>query len=217
MSAQNDNVLLVIGSGPGISRAVVSLFASESHSRIALISRSADRLSEEKSAAEQAARDAGRIVQVKTWPVDIADDAALRKTLSEVEDFGTPEVVFFNAARITNVALNTTSQWAIPQLIELAKTNPESRPSLLVTNSFLYKDPDPELHILNLTKAAQRTQTLSMAKSFAKERVHVGLVSVGGYVAETNAKLNPAYIATKVREMYLQSPEFQVDVEIVED
>lgn len=97
MATQN-KTLLVIGAGPGIGRSVTTLFASKAYANVALFARSADGLVSEKKAVEESV---GANVKVKTYQVDVADPEALRKALEESDaDFGKPDCVFYNAARV---------------------------------------------------------------------------------------------------------------------
>lgn len=90
--------LVVIGSGPGIGRAVATLFASKGYSNVVLIARRNESLGQEKAALEQAV---GAQVKINTYAVDITDSAALTKALDSADAaFGKPECVFFNAARV---------------------------------------------------------------------------------------------------------------------
>ncbi len=90
--------LLVVGSGPGIGRAVATLFASKGYHNVVLIARRSDSLASEKAAVEEAV---GSQVNVRTYPVDITDPEALTKALDDADAaFGKPECVFFNAARV---------------------------------------------------------------------------------------------------------------------
>lgn len=93
-----DRTLVVIGSGPGIGRAVTSLFVSKRYSKVALIARQAEHLTLEKNTIETTA---GTQVTVKTYPLDVVDSDALTKSLADVEaDLGKPECIFYNAARV---------------------------------------------------------------------------------------------------------------------
>lgn len=97
MAPQN-KTLLVIGAGPGIGRSVTTLFASKTYANVALLARSADGLVSEKKAVEDAVGDK---VKVRTYQADVADPEALRKALAESDaDFGKPDCVFYNAARV---------------------------------------------------------------------------------------------------------------------
>jgi NAD(P)-dependent dehydrogenase (short-subunit alcohol dehydrogenase family) len=90
--------LLVVGSGPGIGRAVTALFAAKRYNNVVLLARRTDSLVSEKAAVEQAI---GTQVNIKTYPVDITDPAALDSALDDADAaLGKPECVFFNAARV---------------------------------------------------------------------------------------------------------------------
>lgn len=96
--ASTGKTLLVVGSGPGIGRAVTTLFASKGYSNVVLVARGAESLKAEQAAVEQAV---GSQVKVRTIAVDITDTDALLKGLDEADAaFGKPELVFFNAARV---------------------------------------------------------------------------------------------------------------------
>ena len=96
--APSSNSLFVVGSGPGIGRAVTTLFATKRYSKIALFARRAEQLTIEKKAVEDAV---GSGVQIDTYAVDVVDSDALSKALDRAESaLGKPEVVFYNAARV---------------------------------------------------------------------------------------------------------------------
>lgn len=94
----SDKTLLVVGSGPGIGRSVSTLFASKRYGKVTLIARNAEQLKTEKAALEEALGDK---VKVKTFALDVTDSAALLKAVDDSEaEFGKPECVFYNAARV---------------------------------------------------------------------------------------------------------------------
>lgn len=95
----------------------------------------------------------------------------------------------------TTLSLYLVAQHFIPRLQRLKKSNPSSKPSLLVTNSHLPWAPVPQLLSLSLVKAAQRNLVQSLNTAFEESGIHVGLVSVEGVVAPENEKLNPGNIA----------------------
>jgi NAD(P)-dependent dehydrogenase (short-subunit alcohol dehydrogenase family) len=90
--------LFVIGSGPGIGRAVTTLLASKRYSHVALFARRAEQLSSEKAALEKGI---GAQVNVRTYAVDVVNSEALLQALDDAEAaLGKPECVFYNAARV---------------------------------------------------------------------------------------------------------------------
>jgi NAD(P)-dependent dehydrogenase (short-subunit alcohol dehydrogenase family) len=98
--AMPGKTLVVLGSGPGIGVGVASNFAVRGFTHIALVARNADRLKEDQGKVLDAIQERGYSCQVKTWPCDLTDFEALKKTLSEIESFGNLECVLFNAARV---------------------------------------------------------------------------------------------------------------------
>lgn len=91
--------LIVIGSGPGIGAHVARQFAKQRFSKIALVARNPDQLEKDRASLEAAVGAAN--VTIKTYSVDIANLPELTKTLDKIGDeLGSPEVIFFNAARV---------------------------------------------------------------------------------------------------------------------
>jgi NAD(P)-dependent dehydrogenase (short-subunit alcohol dehydrogenase family) len=101
----NPKLFVVVGSGPGIGVATAIKFASEGFN-IALLSRNPERLQEDVTKVQDAAKGE---VTIKTFPVDAADHVALKKTLEEVQQImGSPEVVLYNVARIAPSTIGET-------------------------------------------------------------------------------------------------------------
>lgn len=92
--------LVVLGSGPGIGVGVASNFAVRGFTHIALVSRDQKRLGEDEDKVLDAVQERGYSCQVKTWVCDLTDSAQLKKTLGEIESFGSLECVLYNAARV---------------------------------------------------------------------------------------------------------------------
>lgn len=97
--------LVVLGSGPGIGVSTACAFSVRGFTHIALVSRNAERLKQDWDAVLTAIQERGYPAQVKTWVCDLCDLDALRKTLKEIENFGTLECVFYNAARVAGKPL----------------------------------------------------------------------------------------------------------------
>ncbi|KAI9726995.1 MAG: hypothetical protein M1834_008577 [Cirrosporium novae-zelandiae] len=223
MTFYPERTLVVIGSGPGIAVAVASAFAQNGFSHVALLSRDKARLSSDRETVLQNAERNGKIVQVRTWNVDITDSQALEDTFKEVQSFGTIECILFNAARVgpssffefpeteimrdfqtTNIALYNTAKFWLPNLL-LSKASPDSKPTLLVTNSLLWEDPIPQLFSLSMVKAAQRNLVMSLSKQYADEKTRIGLISVGGPVDINHPRFNPTSIAERTWEYFAKN------------
>ncbi|KAK8207912.1 hypothetical protein M8818_004165 [Zalaria obscura] len=227
--------LVVLGSGPGIGVSTACAFSVRGFTHIALVSRNAERLKQDWDAVLTAIQERGYPAQVKTWVCDLCDLDALRKTLKEIENFGTLECVFYNAARVAgkplleekveqveqdfktaNLALYETACWAIP-LLQKSSSDSSRSPSIIVTSTDqLYKQPIPDLFSLSMTKAAQRNLVQSLHATYGKE-IHIALLSVGGIVSPEKKTLSPENIADEAWALYKQpKSQWQFEVEVVE-
>lgn len=92
--------LVILGSGPGIGRAVASVFSVRGFTHVALVSRNKERLAQDEDGVLDAIQERGYSCRVKTWVCDIADLKQLNSTLKEIESFGSLECVLFNPARV---------------------------------------------------------------------------------------------------------------------
>ncbi|KAI5357576.1 Putative short-chain dehydrogenase/reductase SDR, NAD(P)-binding domain superfamily [Septoria linicola] len=213
--------LVVLGSGPGIGVAVAQNFSVRGFTHVALVSRNGDRLKQDQDQVLEAIQERGYSCQVKTWTCDLADLDALKKTLGEIEGFGSLECVLFNAARVagkppleedikaieadfrlTNLALYEAALWAVPKL--QAVTEEDRSPSFFVTSTTqLWKEPVPDLVSLSMVKSAQRALVLSLHNKYGKD-VHVALLSIGGVVSPDAKNLSPENIAAKAYALYKQ-------------
>lgn len=89
--------LLVVGSGPGIGRAVASIFASKRYTNIVLLARRLESLKQEQVAIETVTPG----INVKTYAVDVTDSVAVGEALDDADAaLGKPECIFYNAARV---------------------------------------------------------------------------------------------------------------------
>jgi NAD(P)-dependent dehydrogenase (short-subunit alcohol dehydrogenase family) len=99
----DSKLLIMLGSGPGIGVGVSSYFAARGFNKIALLSRTAERLQIDADSVKKAASPG---TEIKTYAVDLADTKAIEKALVDVEkDLGTPEVVVYNASHLTQSKL----------------------------------------------------------------------------------------------------------------
>lgn len=126
--------LIVVGSGPGIGLSTAKQLALKHFNKVALISRNAQRLSEEKTAVLDATKQTGKELTVEAFPTDICDLNALRKTFEQIEAMGPVGCVFFNAARIQPSELLKTSVEEIEEDFKVSETVHQSQCSELTTN-----------------------------------------------------------------------------------
>jgi len=218
--------IVVFGSGPGIGNNVAGTFAAKGFEHVILLARNTERLSDDASFVKSASAN----VKVDTIRLDLSDLSSIPAAIQQIDELAPEvEVVFFNAAvvkftenplgppveeletdfRVTNLALYVLAQHYIPRLQALAKSQPNAKPSLLVTNSHLPWDPVPQFLSLSLVKAAQRNMVTSFSRAYGDSGVHFGLIAVQGVVTPENKVLNPKTIAEKTWEFFDESKELE--------
>jgi len=228
----SDRLIVVLGSGPGIGIGVASLFASRGFSRVALLSRNAERLqTDAKSVLGAVNGSESHSVNVKTYSVDLADSKALERALGQIEsDLGVPEVVVYNASHLTTskffnyteeeinedlkvstTSLYTAAKWAMSHLTSFVNLK-DRNPAFLVTSGGLFKDPWAPYFSLSLSKAAQHSLTMTLSQEFSKKGVHVAAVVVHGLVKPDSEFFSPAKIAETFWALYQQGAQGEKEV-----
>ena len=211
--------LFIVGTGPMIGSHIPRLFATHTFTHIALFARSESTLSASRDFIAAAAPSA----KIHTYSADVIDTSGLTSALqTAVKEVGSPEVVVYNAARVSygnfgeyseanivedfkipNLGLYTTAKVLLPGLQALAKEKPESHPSLFVTSSPIIYQPFAPVFSLSMAKAAQANLVKLLIEQ-TKDEVHVALVTIGGPVSEQEPVNNPKHIATKFWELWEQ-------------
>ncbi|KAF2234182.1 NAD(P)-binding protein [Viridothelium virens] len=220
----SQNLLVVVGSGPGIGLSTASLFASHGFS-IALISRNAERLQSDVAAVKKSVSPSSTI---KAYSTNVGDSSALSSTLSQIQsELGTPEVVLFNVARIQsstigqepvrnirgdfesmNVGLYVTATWALPLMEDRAKGRGKGPwPSFLLSGGFVAEDPRETVFALSMQKAMQHNLMKSlwrvqMHKKTEEGPVHFGVSNIGGHVGDEEPVRTASNIAGVHWELY---------------
>ncbi|KAK4553152.1 hypothetical protein LTR86_009682 [Recurvomyces mirabilis] len=204
------NVLVVLGSGPGVGLATAKLFSKHrTFAKIAVVSRNPERLAKEAEEVEVAG---GGKVEVVAYPTDLGNIAQLRKTLARIEQLGPVSTIFYNAARInptealatsvdeleedfriTNSGLYVTAQWGIP----LLQKSGHHEPAFLVTNTFLVESPLPILLSLSAVKASHQNMVQNLHATFGKD-IHFALFKILGIVSPDAPSCNPDNIAKTI-------------------
>jgi len=215
--------IVVFGSGPGIGRSTAAYFAEKGFKHVVLLSRDTSRLAEDAKFVSSAASDA----KVQTLKIDLAADedaikSVLREVANKLKAEGVPlEVVLYNAARvgpskllefetkrleedirITTFSLYTTLKWAIPQLLETAKSE-SYNPAFLTTSGGLYRDPYPHFFSLSASKASQHNLMFSFHKKY-EPQIHVACVPVNGVVSDDAKVTSSRAVAAQFWKMYEQ-------------
>ena len=234
----SQNLLVLIGSGPGIGVSTASLFASKGFS-VALISRNAERLRSDVTAVQKHSTPGAN---VNAYPTNAGDSSALISTLAQIQsELGSPEVVLFNLARIQpstvgqepitniradfesmNIGLYIAATWALPLMEKRVEgRRQEPRPAFLLSGGYVYEDPRPEVFALCMQKAMQHNFMKSLWKiakakgERGEEAVHIGVANIGGHVGDEEPVRTAANIAEVYWELYGEKREtwrHQIDV-----
>jgi short-subunit dehydrogenase len=115
--------------------------------------------------------------------------------------------------KIATIGLYTVARIVLPQLTDLAKSSPTSKPALLVTSGGLYKSPFAPYFSLSLSKAAQHSLTMSLAQEYSKQGVHIAAVVVHGLVKPEGDKyFGPSIIADVYWKLYGQGADGEKEV-----
>ncbi|PTB75604.1 NAD(P)-binding protein [Trichoderma longibrachiatum ATCC 18648] len=195
MSPRSDNAIVIIGSGPGIATITAAVFAANKFNKVALVARNPSQLDKDAESVKSAANNIYNTITVKTYSTDVIDPAQFTTTLKQIsQDLGTVESRHLEVTndelirdfKISTVALNNVTKWAMPQLVALAEKDASAKPTLIVTSSHLPEAPETDLVSLSVAKAAQKNFVRSLRMEFEPKGVHVALSSVAGYVFDHN-------------------------------
>ncbi len=192
---------LIVGAGPGIGQALALAFAREGFS-IALCARHAAKL----LAIQEDVREVGGRAEVFT--ADAGDESALRTMLAQAtKTLGAPEVLIYNAAAAsTGKPLSLSRQqllqdfqvnvgsalWLAQAVAPAMKT--AGRGTILFTGGGFAYEPAANYSSLSLGKAALRNLTFSLAQELGASGIHVGTVTVYGFV-QSGTHFDPSHIA----------------------
>lgn len=176
-----DKVALIVGVGGATGAAISRRFARGDY-RVAMIARSADRL----TALET------QIPGSRGYACDVADLARLGEVIERVRtELGPPHVLIHNAVGATfakifdasvtdlerNFRVNTTSLFFLTQKLAPAMIE-RGEGAIMVTGNTSSFRGIPMRPAFAPTKAAQRILAQSLAKDLGPKRVHVGYITI---------------------------------------
>ena len=181
----DEKICVVTGVGPGTGAALVRRFAAGGH-RVAMIARSADRLSEL----------AGTIPGARGYAADVGDAAPVRDAFARIRsDLGPVDTLLYNAGsgvfapfldtppelfeaawRVNALGLLLCAREVAPAMVEAG------RGAILVTGATASLRGGVNFAAFAPAKAAQRSLAQSMARSLGPHGIHVGYVIVDGVI-----------------------------------
>lgn len=103
---------------------------------------------------------------------------------------------------MTTVSLYITLQWAVPKLLETAKSD-SYNPAFFTTSGKLWREPFPFLFSLSAGKAAQHSLINSFHQKYGPQ-IHFSLVPVGGMISDDAKVTTAAAVADEFWKLYKQ-------------
>lgn len=194
-------VCIIIGSGPGISRAIAHRFGSRGF-QIGLISRSVKNL---KTLTEQLRNDG---VTAFWEQADAGNGKQLKDAIHSLTSrLGQCDVLIYNAAvlhsanpleltseqilsefSVNVLGAHAATQQVVPDMIR------RNTGAIIFTGGGLAFEPFPEWTSLALGKAALRNMAISLFKQLAPQGIHVSVIAICGIVAE-GGPFDPSLVA----------------------
>ncbi|MGO4371853.1 SDR family NAD(P)-dependent oxidoreductase [Paenibacillus sp. 2TAB19] len=201
-------LLVIVGSGPGISAGIAKKFGSNGF-RVILISRtepSRERILEEL-----------RQIPIESYGItaDASDPNSIKEAFKQIKNkFGATDVLVYNAAhivpgdslslteqlliedfKVNTVGALTSAQQVIPDMIE------RKQGALFFTGGGIALNPNPLYTSLSIGKAAIRSLGTSMAETLSPHGIYVGQVLIADHVKK-GTYYDPDRIADVYWELY---------------
>lgn len=204
---------LVIGVGPGLGLSLARVFAEDGHP-VAMIARTKDRVDVEAQRLNAAG------LQAAGFGADAAHPADLAAAISEaVDQFGSPEVLFYNAAVVApdapselsaaefsrRLAVNVIgAKVAADIVIPLLR---DGHGTLLFTGGDVGTNPSAKYTSLSVGKAGLRAFVYALCEEKRPSSIHVTIVSIFGAIGSDEDRLAPDTIASAFLELHHQPEE----------
>lgn len=210
--------IIIIGAGPGLSRAVAEKFGKNGYF-VGLISRNEQKL--QKMATELNSKK----IQTFYYKADAYDRAQLEKALNKLSlKFGGVSVLFYNVAPARKKDL---FQETVPDLIDdfrltvghglfatqlLYNDLKASSGSVLFTGSGFASFPQHEFGSLSLSKAGIKSLTKQLYKALKPDGIYVGTLTIRGYIEAGSKTHSPEILAEKFWEMHQERSRAEVTI-----
>jgi len=201
----------IIGAGTGISRAVAHLFGSKGF-KVALVARNEDKLKAEVETL------ISQGIQAMYAVGDVSNEASLYSALDIIlATYGHSDMLLYNPSSSIYKGLeDETWESLVAQLninvggaFHLLKRvlpyfKKENKGKLFFTGGGLSLHPQPNLTGLSMGKAALRNLVQGAAASVSGTNIHIAIVTVCGFVNESDPKYNPNAIAQHYWNLFKQ-------------
>lgn len=202
---------LIVGAGPGIGQACARVFAQAGHD-VGLLLRTPARVEE---IVREIRHLSGR--RVLSYAADAADESSLQAGLGQaMAELGEPDVLIYNAAstqrgrpttlstgtllddfRVNVAGALTAARAVAPSMVR------RGGGSILFTGGGSAYEPAADYAALSMGKAALRSLTYTLAQELGRSGVHVGMVTVFGFV-QPGTHFDPGLIAEAYLRLHRQ-------------
>jgi len=203
------SVIVIIGAGPGIGKAVAEKFGKNGFS-VALISRKKEKLDKLVQELNYHGTDA------HAFAADVADAGTIKDAFDKVWDrWPDIDVIHYNAARMkmVNIEYETADGLTrdfkvnvagVMTVLNLVLPDMEKKKdgTILLTGGGFALDPDPQYGSLAIGKAGILNLAQSLHKALKPKNIFVGTVTVGRPVNPNDAVYSPSNIAEQFWKLY---------------
>jgi short-subunit dehydrogenase len=215
----NNPVAVVAGVGPGIGLATAKRLAQEGYA-VAMLARDTYALEELRQAVEQ---ESGPVLALAAHT---AEPSQIEQAFVDIrKHLGDPEVLVYNASLghqippslikpselLLEFQVNVMSALRCAQLV-IPKMRQQGRGTILFTGGGSALEPNPKFPGLSIGKAGLRSLACSLASELKDDGIHVGTVTVCGFV-QPGTRFAPDAVAQVLWELHAQPREaWQVEV-----
>lgn len=210
-------VIVIIGAGQGIAKAVAEKFGNNGFS-VALISRRKEKLEKLKNELIEKGIDAHAFVG------DAGDTESMKDAFDLIwENWEQIDVVHYNVAKLKMVDIaNETADGltrdfkvnvaGVMTAVNLVATDMEKngQGTILLTGGGFALQPDPQYGSLAIGKAGIRNLAGSLHAALKPKNIFVGTVTVCGIVSPTSETHTPINIADQFWKLYTDRKDFEI-------
>ncbi|MGG3562412.1 SDR family NAD(P)-dependent oxidoreductase [Neobacillus rhizosphaerae] len=209
-----ENVLLILGAGPGISLSTAKKFGKKGF-KIALVSRRIDALQK----YEEELQSEG--IVAKGFPGDVSSEESLKAAIeSVIKEYGKIDVLLYNAAagrpgKPTTLSMDDLIKdfkisvaGALTSVKEV--TAYMENGTILLTGGGLALYPYVDYASLAIGKAGIRSLAYSLHQELSAKGIYVGTLTIKGFVKE-----GTYYSAENIAETFYNMYETKKEVEVI--
>lgn len=214
------SLIVIVGAGTGISRAVAERFGKEGF-KVALIARNEEKLKNLAASLKE------MNIHTLYKACDAGDFDSLNGAIKEIKEAeGEADLYLYNASALTIKDILDENWESFRRDLDVSAGGyfnmmksampgflKANRGKLFLTGGGLALEGDPNCSSLSAGKAAVRNLFQAYLKKAKGTELHVAHLMVCGYVREEDPRYNPAAIAEEYWKLFIQKPgEFKNEI-----